>query len=176
MRPHPLLVLLALGVFLALLWQRPPGRPPDAAPPEGADGPLQGEVSRVHDGDTLTLEGAFGSTRVRLAQIDAPELGQPWGEEAHEALRRLAGGRDAHLEVSDVDDYGRRVGDLFVAGRHVNEALVREGHAWAYRRWIRDEEILEAEASARRERRGLWSLPEGERDPPWDWRRRHPRR
>jgi endonuclease YncB( thermonuclease family) len=92
------------------------------------------------------------------------------------ALESAAEGRQARVEVLDVDRYDRRVARLFVDGEHLNETLVREGHAWAYRRWVRDPEILEAEATAQREGRGLWSLPEDEREPPWNWRRDHPRR
>jgi endonuclease YncB( thermonuclease family) len=137
---------------------------------------LDGVVSHVHDGDTVTLRLESGDVKVRLGQIDAPELYQPWGSQAMHALESAAEGRQARVEVLDVDRYDRRVARLFVDGEHLNETLVREGHAWAYRRWVRDPEILEAEATAQREGRGLWSLPEDEREPPWNWRRDHPRR
>jgi endonuclease YncB( thermonuclease family) len=48
--------------------------------------------------------------------------------------------------------------------------MVRQGGAWAYRHYLKDNSILEAEALARAERLGLWSLPEDEIIPPWDWR------
>jgi endonuclease YncB( thermonuclease family) len=76
----------------------------------------------------------------------------------------------------DRDEYGRTVGDLFVGKLFVNEALVREGHAWAHPRYVRSERVLAAEEEARRARRGLWRLPPAEREPPWEWRRAHPRR
>jgi endonuclease YncB( thermonuclease family) len=136
---------------------------------------LAGTVAAIHDGDTLTLESEGRRVRVRLAQIDAPEQGQPWGRRAKDALAALADRREARVRVVDRDEYGRAIGDVFVADRFVNEALVRDGHAWSYPRYLRSPEIPEAEAEARRTKRGLWGLPPAEREPPWEWRRRHPR-
>ena len=113
---------------------------------------------------------------MRLAQIDAPEQGQPWGRRAKEALERLAERRSARVVVVDRDDYGRAVGDVYVGEGFVNESLVRDGHAWAYPRYVRSPAILAAEDEARRAGRGLWRLPPAEREPPWEWRRKHPRR
>ena len=42
------------------------------------DGEFYGRVVGVHDGDTVTvLRGDHSQVRVRLAEIDAPECGQP---------------------------------------------------------------------------------------------------
>jgi endonuclease YncB( thermonuclease family) len=68
------------------------------------------------------------------------------------------------------------VGDLFVDDVFVNEALVRGGHAFAHPRYVRSQRVIAAEEEARRAGRGLWRLPPAEREPPWEWRRTHPRR
>lgn len=170
-------VLLAALLALACERLEPAARPGAAArrsEPAAAQ-PLEGEVVAVHDGDTLSLRSGGQTIRVRLAQIDAPERGQPWGRRAQQALARLAERRSARLVPVDLDDYGRTVGDLFVGDVFVNEALVREGHAWAHPRYVRSAEVIAAEAEARRAGRGLWRLAPGEREPPWEWRRAHPR-
>jgi endonuclease YncB( thermonuclease family) len=171
-------VLLAalLGLGCDRLAPAAPPAPPPARSGAAAAQALEGAVVAVHDGDTLSLRAGGTTIRVRLAQIDAPERGQPWGRRAREALERLAGGRRARLVPVDRDDYGRTVGDLFVGDAFVNEALVREGHAWAHPRYVRSEAVLAAEEEARRAGRGLWRLPPAEREPPWAWRRAHPRR
>lgn len=189
MSARRLLPLLLLG--LALVWgfaqearrEPPPAATREAQPePEAsrskppAVAPLAGRVERIHDGDTLSFRAGAALQRVRLAQIDAPEQGQPWGRRARQALAKLSLGREARLVVVDRDRYGRAVGDLYVGDLFVNEALVREGHAWAYRRHLRHREIAAAEDEARGAGRGLWRLPAAEREPPWEWRRRHPRR
>lgn len=123
-------------------------------------------VADVHDGDTLTL--ASGE-RVRLAEIDAPELGQPYGAEARAALSARVLGRTVAVEPEKRRSFGRRVAVLRVDGASVNLALVAEGVAWCdTRHLLPQSECPAAEADARAARRGLWALP----DPraPWLWR------
>jgi endonuclease YncB( thermonuclease family) len=51
---------------------------------------LTGRVVGITDGDTLTLlTEAHQQIRVRLAEIDAPESGQPWGRIAKQAPLKL---------------------------------------------------------------------------------------
>jgi endonuclease YncB( thermonuclease family) len=136
---------------------------------------LTGRVVGVSDGDTLTLlaEGNR-QVRVRLAEIDTPESRQPYGSRAKQALSDLAFGKTARVEVEDTDRYGRTVGRVFVDGTDVNAAMVRQGAAWVYRQYAKDQSLFALEAEARQAKRGLWSLPEAERQPPWEWR--HARR
>ncbi|MFZ1326870.1 MAG: thermonuclease family protein [Candidatus Contendobacter sp.] len=65
---------------------------------------LIGQVVGVTDGDTLTLlvpEGtSYRQAKVRLAEIDAPESGQPYGQKAKQALSDLAYGKTAQIAVS----------------------------------------------------------------------------
>jgi endonuclease YncB( thermonuclease family) len=139
---------------------------------EGPRRLLEGRVVGVTDGDTLRLLVDREPIRIRLAQIDAPESGQPWGRPAKRALSELAFGKDARVEVVDTDRYGRTVGEVFVGELHVNRELVREGHAWAYTEYSHSVEITELEDEARAASRGLWALPLDQRDPPWIWRRK----
>jgi endonuclease YncB( thermonuclease family) len=159
--PLVVALLLAAGYTVEAHRRGPPAEPTL----------LTGTVVAIHDGDTLSIESDGRRVRIRLAQIDAPEQGQPWGRRAKQALAALADRRPARVRVLDRDAYGRAVGDVFVADRFVNEALVRDGNAWSYPRYVRDPAISAAEAEARREKRGLWRLPPAERQPPWQWRR-----
>ena len=133
---------------------------------------ITGKVVSVADGDTLTVLVGEQPVRVRLAQIDAPEKGQPWGRRAKRALSELAFGKTARVVVVAEDRYGRSVGEVFVGDVHVNEAMVREGHAWAYTEYSPSLAIIDLENAARGAGRGLWALPESERDAPWIWRRK----
>jgi hypothetical protein len=49
--------------------------------------------------------------------------------------------------------------------------MIREGHAWVYRKYLDGRTLLDDESHARANGLGLWSLHEAQRVPPWDWRR-----
>jgi endonuclease YncB( thermonuclease family) len=141
-----------------------------AAGPSAADSVFDGRVVRVFDGDTIEVLVGRETVRVRLAGIDTPERGQPWAERAKQALAARVSGQEVRINRVDVDRYGRTVGEVYADNVCVGCELVRDGHAWVYRRFNQDAVLLELEAEARAARRGLWGLPETERVPPWEWR------
>jgi hypothetical protein len=114
---------------------------------------------------------SFKQVRVRLAEIDTPESRQPYGNRARQALSDLAFNQQARVVVQDTDRYGRTVGRVYVGAVDVNAELVKQGAAWVYRQYLKDQSLLTLEAEAKAAKRGLWGLPETERCPPWDWRR-----
>jgi endonuclease YncB( thermonuclease family) len=136
---------------------------------------VRGRVSHVKDGDSFVLVTQGREVEARIAEIDAPELAQPYGDAARAALERRIQGREVRLEVSTLDRYGRSVGRLRVGDTDVGRELVREGAAWVSRQYGKDLELYDAETEARRARRGLWATAEAERAPPWEWRETHPR-
>ncbi len=130
---------------------------------------LVGRVVGVADGDTLTVLVNLREVRVRLAEIDAPEKKQPFGTVAKASLASMTFGRSATLDVQDTDRYGRKVARVYVGEQDVNLEQVSRGMAWAYRKYARDERIMEAEGDAREAGRGLWMAPDVV--PPWEWRK-----
>jgi endonuclease YncB( thermonuclease family) len=145
--------------------------------PSVAARPFEARVIRVKDGDSLVIERVEAKRRseVRLAAIDAPEWSQPHGQQAATALRRMVEGRTVTMEVVDRDRYNRLVARVWLGRSSVNATMVRQGHAWAFDRYITDPEIAAAQSEARRARRGLWALPPSDRLPPATWRAEHPR-
>jgi endonuclease YncB( thermonuclease family) len=90
---------------------------------------LHGRVMGIADGDTLTLLVNREQVRVRLAEIDTPELHQPWGSRARQSLSAIAFQQTATVVVQDIDRYGRTVGRVYVGALDVNAELVRRGDA-----------------------------------------------
>jgi micrococcal nuclease len=129
----------------------------------------EAEVVAVSDGDTahVMLEGR--KTRVRLAEVDAPEHGQPFGQRSEQSLRELVWKKTVRLSWREVDRHGRPIVRITVDGVDVSEEQVRRGMAWVYRRYSRDAALLSIEREARERRRGLWADPHAV--PPWEWRR-----
>ncbi|MCR8546398.1 thermonuclease family protein [Salipiger sp. P9] len=108
---------------------------------------------RVIDGDTVDV----GGTRVRLHGIDAPEADQMCGGNGSPMwacgawvtgeVRARYDGRRARCEALDTDQYGRVVARCTVAGTDIGRALVRDGLAFAYRRYSMDYDLEEKGAA-----------------------------
>jgi endonuclease YncB( thermonuclease family) len=132
---------------------------------------FRARVVGVTDGDSITvLDAQNQQHRVRLAEIDAPERGQPWGDRSRQALSALVFGKTVSVQQTDTDRYGRVVARIFADGQDVNRTMVEQGAAWAYRRYLTDETLLATEARARRQRVGLWSMSDAQTVAPWEWR------
>ena len=145
-------------------------------------------VERIVDGDTLSVvvkNGGGAKLKVRLYGIDAPEsdkqnqktgkiskVGQPYGSEASSAL--LAKVKDAvvTVKVMDIDRYKRMVSVVMLGNRNINKEMVAEGHAWAYKQYLKTpyrSEFIEAEGQARAKKLGLWK--QDNPLPPWEFRK-----
>lgn len=128
-------------------------------------------VVGVTDGDTVTvLDKQNQQYKVRLAEIDAPERGQPWGDRSRQALSALVFSKAVSVQQTDTDRYGRVVARVFSDGRDINRTMVEQGYAWAYRRYLNDDTLIATEARARRQGVGLWSMSDAQTVPPWEWR------
>lgn len=170
-------------LFRLFVAQAPTGqqewRHPSPAPPAVEPRLLPAaRVIHVIDGDTICVAGIHGEFRIRLAAIDCPEDGQPWGIPARNALIQWIGGRIVQLEVHNIDRHGRTVATIYIESRtgytNVNERLVMCGHAWAARAYYgqlprcRQRKLNQLERWARSKRVGLWKAENPV--PPWRWR------
>lgn len=136
---------------------------------------LSGRIVGVIDGDTVDLlTESKQLVRVRLAGIDAPERGQPFGSAAKKTLSDLVFSKQALLDGDKTDRYGRMVAKVVVGGQDTNLRMVRLGYAWHYKRYESEQTdedrrlYDEAEGAATKERLGLWREPEPVA--PWDFR------
>ena len=128
----------------------------------------EGLVVKIADGDTLTLlTSSNKKIKIRLAGIDTPEIKQPFGNKAKQALAKLVFQKKVQVEAQTKDRYGRTVGIIFVDGLNVNYELVRQGMAWVYRKYTDDEIFYRLEAQAKTKKSGLWA--EEKPIAPWNW-------
>ena len=125
----------------------------------------------VIDGDTIRL----GDVKIRFSGIDAPEINQTCvASEGKVACGKIS--RDLLIEkvtnnkISCTDEgkdfYGRVLGECFVNGESLSSYLVREGFAFAYRKY--SNKYIEDEEYAKFNKLGMWSM---EFQYPWDYRR-----
>jgi endonuclease YncB( thermonuclease family) len=88
------------------------------------------------------------------------------------ALEALIAGVKVRCEVVERDRHGRLVAKVFSPnGVDIGRRLVSAGWAVAYRRYSKD--YVDAEAEARKARRGMWR---GTFVKPWEWRASSPPR
>lgn len=132
--------------------------------------PFAGKVVGVADGDTLTvLDGEKRQHVIRLAEIDAPEKGQAFGNRSKQHLSALCFGKTAVVVPRTTDRYRRTVARVECEGTDASAEQVHAGLAWVFDRYVTDRGLYAVQDEARRAERGLWA----DRDAvaPWDWRR-----
>ena len=127
----------------------------------GGGSRITGTVSKVHDGDTITVAGYS----IRLDSIDAPELKQAYGVQSRDNLANLVNGQPVTVTYAKKDKYGRIVGTVFKSDcTQVNLRQVETGSAWYYEAYKCEisgsmrNSYSNAQLSAQANDRGLWAL------------------
>lgn len=110
--------------------------------------------------------------RIRLRGIDAPESQMAYGKEAKDELTKLVQGKCLRIDVYNIDQYGRYVGDIYCNGVFVQEKLLKRGFAWHFAKHDKRPEFAKWEGQARSAGRGLWASSNPEK--PWEWRKSNP--
>ncbi|MEG1926368.1 MAG: thermonuclease family protein [Ruthenibacterium sp.] len=121
----------------------------------------------ITDGDTFLGRG--DSQAYRLFGVDAPELGQPWGNVAKSALIELIHKKRLTATVIS-ESYGREVVEVKHGDKDIGLELIKMGLAWHAPKYAPDrQDYAEAQTEAKTAKRGLW----GDDKPisPEDWRK-----
>ena len=127
------------------------------------------EDIRVIDGDTIRAEVKGKEIKIRLVEIDAPEMSQPFGVKSKIFLNRLLYKKNVTLIAQGEDRYGRTLGEIYANGESANTLMIKFGFAWVYDRYAKDSSLYEYQDQARARSLGLWQA----KDPiaPWVWRK-----
>jgi len=125
----------------------------------------------VTDGDTIRI----GEERIRFSGIDAPEIKQTClyqeiefncGEFSKNLLIEKIADQEVTCIKESKDQYGRTLAECFVGKDSLSSYLVREGYAFAYRKY--SDKFIADEEHAQSKGNGMWSM---EFFFPWDYRR-----
>jgi len=133
-------------------------------------------VVAVADGDTVEVLRDGKDVRVRLHGVDAPEIGQAFGDAAKRFTSERIDGKTVVVRLRDADRSGYLVGEILLDDPAVeggklslSEMLLKEGLAWWYHQnGPADRPLALAEIDARAARRGLWK--DNYPVPPWVFR------
>jgi len=127
---------------------------------------------RVVDGDTIHI----GKIKYRFHGIDAPEMSQickqnnkgiKCGVLSKVKLVEKINNQKVNCKKITTDRYKRIVAECFVNNESLSSFLVKNGYAFAYRRYSK--QFVEDENFARKNKLGLWAM---EFQYPWDFRRK----
>jgi len=130
------------------------------------------DMVKVIDGDTIHI----GKLKYRFSGIDTPEMKQLCKKEdktilcgvlARDALIQKINNQPVECKMETIDRYKRIVAECFVNNESLSQYLVRNGYAFAYRRY--STKFVEDEEYAKTNQLGLWSM---QFEYPWDYRNR----
>jgi len=125
----------------------------------------------VTDGDTIRI----GDERIRFSGIDAPEIKQTCiyqelefkcGEFSKNLLIEKISNQEVSCIRESKDQYGRTLAECFVEKESLSSYLVREGYAFAYRKY--SDKFIPDEEYAQNKKNGMWSMNFMF---PWDFRK-----
>ena len=128
---------------------------------------------KIIDGDTIHLN----NEKIRFTGIDTPELKQTCsknneiiycGIQARQLLINKIGKNKVNCVREDKDQYNRTLAECFVNDLSLSRFLVREGYAFAYRKYSK--KFIEDENFAKNNNMGMWSM---KFEYPWDWRKKN---
>ena len=126
-----------------------------------------GWVSWVMDGDTVLLvrDGQHEPVKLRIEGIDAPEICQPGGAEARDAMIRLALRKPVQVLDHGHDVYGRQIGRLLMDDVDLGAEMVRSGMAWAYSFRTGKGPYAGLQRQAQKQNRGLFAARDAAMSP-----------
>ena len=126
---------------------------------------------KVIDGDTIVLNGE----KIRFSGIDAPEYDQDCmngdkkiycGMFSKVLLTKKIGDETPKCIREGKDVYGRTLAECFVNGESLSSFLVRQGYAFAYRKYSK--KFIKDEDFAKANKLGMWAMTF---QYPWDYRK-----
>lgn len=112
-------------------------------------------VLEVLDGDTLLLDG---KTRLRLRQVDAPELEFCLGQEARDFLASLVKGKKIIIQEKILDQKGRAMALVYLGKDLVNLPVIKNGFGRYHHDQSSKTDVLKAAGQYAKENRlGVYS-------------------
>lgn len=94
-------------------------------------------VTKVHDGDTITLLTSFRDFAfpLRFLNTNAPELNEAGGHEARDHLKEMIENEEVEIRIDPkqrVGKWGRLLGEVFHNGISMNELMIRQGFSTTF--------------------------------------------
>lgn len=133
-------------------------------------------VTKIYDGDTILVKeiNGEGKFKIRLADIDAPEKRQRFGNEVTCQLNKLLFRKQVIIKYSSIDRYGRIIGEVYLNNVNINEMMLKNGWCWWYKNYSKKYHYQNFQNHARKNKLGIWK--NADNIPPWIYRKNNKRK
>ena len=134
------------------------------------NGGISGKVIAVTDGNTIEVSTSDNEVlKILLADIDSPELGQEFGDEAKKFLEKEVLKKNVVVQLQGKDRHGNHLAIVLINGKaDPRVELLKRGLAWTSEK-NPPEELEAYRLEAKSKGKGLWSQEKPV--PPWTYRR-----
>lgn len=129
------------------------------------------KVVGISDGDTITvlLEGNI-QKKLRLAEVDCPESGQPFGKNAKQFTSDQVFGKQVTFVETDTDRYGRAIAKVYYDNeKYLSAEIIKAGFGWWYYYFSKDKSLEDLQQQAKLSKLGLWQ--DNNAVSPWEYRK-----
>lgn len=129
------------------------------------------KVIGITDGDTITvlLDGNI-QKKLRLAEVDCPESGQPFGKNAKQFTSDQVFGKQISFVETDTDRYGRTIAKVYYdKEEYLSAEIIRAGLGWWYYYFSKDKSLGDLQEEAKLNKLGLWQ--DKHSVSPWEYRK-----
>ena len=132
---------------------------------------VKSDELKIIDGDTIHLNGE----KIRFSGIETPEIKQTCAKNneiikcgilARELLIKIIANNKINCIREGKDQYKRTLAECFVNDLSLSSYLVKNGYAFAYRKYSK--KFIADEDFAKSNKLGMWSM---KFEYPWDWRK-----
>lgn len=132
---------------------------------------IRGKVIKINDGDTVVVLLPDKTNRtLRLAEVDCPENGQAFGNNAKEFTYAQVFGKTVLIYDIGKDRYGRNIAGVFYDGdKYLSREIVKAGFGWWYFKASKNTELQKLQDEAKQKKLGLWS--DKNAIAPWEFRK-----
>ena len=128
------------------------------------------KVVAIKDGDTIVILLHDKSQKtLRLAEVDCPESGQPFGKNAKQFTASLIFGKMVKYYAVSTDRYDRTIAKVYLMnGNYLSAEIIRAGFGWWYERYSDDLSLEKLHNDAKYKKLGLWV--DNKAISPYQWR------
>ena len=128
-------------------------------------------VVGISDGDTITVLLAGNiQKKLRLAEVDCPERGQPFGKSAKQFTSEQVFGKQISFIETDTDRYGRTIAKVYYDDdKYLSREIIKAGFGWWYYYFSNDKSLGDLQQQSKEKKQGLWQ--DENSVAPWEYRK-----